>query len=240
VKCWGGNFSGQLGDGTTTASSTPVDVIGLGSRVVAVATGDRHTCALTSTGALLCWGSNSVGQLGDGTTTDHLAPVAVSGLTGGVVAVAAGGSHTCALTMSGGVKCWGLSLVGQLGDGTTAERHTPVDVVGLASGVRAIAAGEGHTCAVTLAGGAKCWGDNTSGQLGDGTRSNRSTPVDVSGLTSGVSAVTAGVGGNGVGGLHTAESRRPRTLSGPSTHGAPGGGVPRARKTGREVVAAVG
>ena len=87
----------------------------------------------------------------------------------GIVAVTARESHTCALTTGGGVKCWGQNWEGQLGDGTTADRSTPVDVSGLASGVSALSAGRDHTCALTTGGGVKCWGGNWAGQLGDGT-----------------------------------------------------------------------
>jgi alpha-tubulin suppressor-like RCC1 family protein len=191
VQCWGNNGNGQLGDGTTTQRTTPVDVSGLASGVTAIATGDSHTCALTSGGGVKCCGRNWSGQLGDGTTTQRNTPVDVSGLTSGATAIAAGGSHTCALT-GGGAKCWGGNWSGQLGDGTTTQRTTPVDVSGLTSGVMAIAAGGAHTCALTNGGGARCWGLNTEGQLGDGTTTQRTTPVDVSGLASGVAAIEAG------------------------------------------------
>ncbi|MBL8055523.1 MAG: hypothetical protein JNK29_02440, partial [Anaerolineales bacterium] len=154
-----------------------------------LAAGIGHTCALTADGGVKCWGANGDGQLGDGTTLNQGAPVAVAGLTSGVTAVATGWRHTCALTAAGGVKCWGWNDYGQLGDGTTTNRLTPVDVAGLTSGVTALAAGNTHTCALTAAGGAKCWGYNLFGQLGDGTTTNRLTPVREGGLTRGETAL---------------------------------------------------
>lgn len=186
VKCWGVNTFGQLGDGTTTSRATPVDVAGLTSGVTAIAAGGFHTCAITSTGGVKCWGTNWSGQLGDGTTTDRSTPVDVVGLAGGVKAVSVGNGYTCAVTSAGGAKCWG-----GIGDGTTTSRPTPVDVVGLTSGVIAITAGVDHTCALTTGGGVKCWGHNLVGGLGDGTTTDRLTPVDVIGLASGVTAIAS-------------------------------------------------
>jgi alpha-tubulin suppressor-like RCC1 family protein len=191
VKCWGDNSAGGLGDGTMTATATPVDVAGLASGVDAIAAGDRYSCALTKGGGVKCWGYNEFGQLGNGTTTDSALPVDVVGLTSGVDAIAARGEHTCAL-ITARVKCWGANLNGQLGDGTTTSSNLPVDVTGLSSGIIAIATGGEHTCAIASGGSVKCWGWNSVGQLGIGTTSDRSTPVDVVGLAGDVKAVATG------------------------------------------------
>jgi len=182
VKCWGHNDSGRIGDGTEESRNTPVDVSGLSSGVVAVAAGRWHTCALTASGGVKCWGANRYAALGDGTEESRNTPVDVSGLSSNVVAVDAGGRHTCVLTDSGGMKCWGAKT----------RRKKPVDVSGLSSGVVAIAAGMDHTCALMKSGGVKCWGSNDYGQIGDGTIKDRKRPVDVSGLSSGVVLMKSG------------------------------------------------
>jgi alpha-tubulin suppressor-like RCC1 family protein len=192
VRCWGANYFGQLGNGTATNSTTPIAVSNLAGSVEAVSTGGIHSCALTSPGGMKCWGGNGSGQLGIGSLVGSAVPVDTTGLTGGVAGIAAGDSHTCALTTAGGVKCWGTNVSGQLGDGSDTSRNTPTNVVSLSSGVTAISAGTYHTCALTAVGGAKCWGTNTSGQLGTGNTAPNYTPTDVSGLTSGVTAISAG------------------------------------------------
>jgi alpha-tubulin suppressor-like RCC1 family protein len=195
MQCWGENFYSQLGTGTNPWSLEPVSVRSLPSAVSAIAAGDDHTCALTTEGAVDCWGWNTYGELGDGGAAQPGSglPVAVAGLGSGVRAVAAGRYHACALTTGGGVKCWGRNQSGQLGDGTTTDRKTPVAVTGLASGVAAIAAGTEHTCALMASGGVQCWGLNHAGQLGDGTISDyRSTPAPVAGLPSAAAAIRPG------------------------------------------------
>jgi alpha-tubulin suppressor-like RCC1 family protein len=168
VTCWGYTAFGKLGDGTTDNRLTPVDVIGLSSGVIAVATGGLRSCAVLASGGVKCWG------YGYGLT-----PTDVTGLASGVTAISAGGP-VCVLTNTGGVKCL---------DG---DHRTPVDIPGLSSGVTAVATNAGHGCALTSVHGVKCWGLNDRGQLGDGTTSDRSTPVDVSGLGRGAIGITAG------------------------------------------------
>jgi alpha-tubulin suppressor-like RCC1 family protein len=192
AKCWGWNAYGQLGNGTTTDSTVPVQVTGLSSGVVAISAGGAHACAVTTTGAAKCWGANYYGQLGNGTQTDSAVPVPVSGLSSGVVAITAADGDTCAVTSGGAVKCWGANWDGQLGNGTTDMSLVPVNVSGLASGVAEVAAASGHSCARTNAGGVKCWGHNADGELGDGTKENRAVPVAVSGLGSGVVDIATG------------------------------------------------
>jgi alpha-tubulin suppressor-like RCC1 family protein len=179
LKCWGWNELGQLGDNTVVDRYTPVDVQGLNAGVVAVSAGVANTCAITTAGGVKCWGDNYYGQLGNNTTAQQNTPVDVVGLQSGVVAISAGGTHTCVITIVGGVKCWGDNTYGQLGDGTGIGQAIPVDVFGLDSGVIDIRSGSYHTCAITTAGQLKCWGANFQGQLADGTTSSQYIPITV-------------------------------------------------------------
>ncbi len=195
LKCWGADNVGQLGnDSSLVNKPTPVDVLGLTSGVASVSAGNSHTCAVTTLGGLKCWGYNNYGQLGDNSATDKPTPVDVLGLTSGVARIAAGNFHTCAVTTSGGAKCWGRDDYGQLGnDAALVSKPTPVDVQGLTSGVVSIVAGGYHACALTATGGLKCWGNDSYGQLGnDAALTNKPTPVDVFELNSGVASASAG------------------------------------------------
>ena len=163
--------------------------------VATVSAGYDHTCAVTSSGVVRCWGANGYGQLGNGTTTPSLTPVNVSGLPTGVVAVSTGVHDSCALTTSGGVWCWGVNTSGQLGNGTTTNSSLPVTPVGLESGVRSISVGYAHACALMTDGTVQCWGANGHGSLGNGTRTTSLVPAPVAGL-SGILSISSG-------GVHT-------------------------------------
>ncbi len=148
-----------------------------------VTAGDGHTCAVTSSREVFCWGSNATGQLGDGTTTDRLIPGAIplfSDFNG--EGIDAGGSHTCGrlVLASDQVVCWGSNASGQLGDGSNTRRLSPAWVSGGLT-FASISAGADHSCGVRSSGAAYCWGENAAGQLGDGTSTDRVAPAPVSG-----------------------------------------------------------
>jgi alpha-tubulin suppressor-like RCC1 family protein len=185
VLCWGSqNPNGQLGPGIAvgTGSSSPVVVTGV-TGIKELAVGSAHTCALQTGGSVLCWGLNSSGELGNGTTTSSASAVTVSGLAASSDLLVAGYSFTCANSYTG-VSCWGANSSGQLGDGTTTFRATATSI-GL-KGTVSISAGQAHVCAVRADGTARCWGSNSYGQLGDGTTTVRLSPTPVSGITDAV------------------------------------------------------
>ena len=204
VLCWGSNAFGQLGDGgqcgaacslpvsvcvadPTSACASPEDLISLSA-------GGRHTCVVTAESRAFCWGDNSDGQLGNGSEfgssvpAEVCTPISTSCPPGSALdspaAIAAGLSHTCAVSASGDVSCWGLNSVSQLGNGSGGGSSLPIAVEGLATDVVEIAAGSAHACARRANGGLQCWGWNADGRLGDGTFAGRDTPVDVLGFSS--------------------------------------------------------
>lgn len=181
--CWGSNSAGQLGDNSLVDRSAPVPVAG-GLTFASVAAGVFHTCGVTAAGTAHCWGANDRGQLGDGTNTPRSVPTAVSGGHSFVMITAGGffSGHTCGVTGSGTAYCWGDSSDGQLGIGTAnaAAHPVPAPISGIA--FASISAGLGsHTCALTPAGSAYCWGQNAFGALGDGSGAQRQAPVAVTG-----------------------------------------------------------
>jgi len=192
-QCWGGNSTGELGNGTRTGRLAPAAVGGGGSApsgVVSIATSGLHTCAATAAGAVYCWGRNGSGQLGDGSKTVRLSPVQVSGLAD-VTQVGVGYLHSCALLGGGAVLCWGNDWAGQLGNGPAGSSAKPAPVIGL-SGVVQLGVGCQHACAVLTGGSIACWGNNSAGQLGNGDKLEQQAPVAVKGLGGAASSVAAG------------------------------------------------
>lgn len=187
VYCWGSNDSGQLGDGTNDPRSTPRPVSELAG-VIGLTAGDAHACALTESNGIRCWGANTYGQLGSSSIgrESQSTPLKVDN-SDGAIAMAAGGRHTCMIRPSGRVFCFGANGNGQLGNGTT--NTNPFGGKGIPEAVSwggiteptsiAVAAGAAHTCVIATGGAVYCWGDNSSGQLGDGTTTSHPSPVAV-------------------------------------------------------------
>lgn len=190
--CWGFNAEGQLGIGTKSlASPKPVKVVGLPSKPVQLTLGLFHACALVQDGSTWCWGEGKYGQLGNGTTKESLKPQRVVGLKSNPTHLVAGGFHTCADFADGTMSCWGQNIFGQLGDGTTKNALKPVAVKGYRAGATLVAAGSLHTCVAYADGTVSCWGLNSDGQLGNGTKVNAKTPVSVVSLAKAGSGTSA-------------------------------------------------
>jgi RHS repeat-associated protein len=195
VKCWGNGTYGALGNGGTTASSTPVQVTGLTANVTALGPSSSDSvsmCAIQS-GAVKCWGGNFWGQLGDGTTTNALTPVGVSGLSSGVSKIVIGQTSGCVLMSDASVKCWGYGGIGGLGTGGTFDSPTPITVSALGNSTVALGVASNVGCAVDTSGTARCWGSNSNGNLGDGTTTNRLSPTGVLGTYVQVAPTGGGV-----------------------------------------------
>jgi alpha-tubulin suppressor-like RCC1 family protein len=201
VLTWGWNRYGQVGNGSSTvAVRTPRSVL---TNAASIAAGHYSSFAVLTDGSIRAWGRNDTGQLGDGTTTNRRSPVRVSGLSGiTIVQVAGGRNHTIALAGDGTVLAWGSNQYGQLGDGTTADHHTPEPVPGLTD-VVAVFAGRDHSLALTSAGTVWAWGYNRHGELGDGTTTNRPSPVPVTTIVSGAPVALSGIVALGAGANHS-------------------------------------
>ncbi len=199
VWAWGDNRWGQLGDGSTTTRLTPVQVTGL-TGATQVAAGRAISLALRSDGTVWAWGNNQAGQLGRGTITDHeVTPARVTGLAG-VTKISAGGAFALALRSDGTVWAWGNNQLGSLGNGTTSQSPVPVPVkVAGLSQVTGISAGFDSSVAtrtngISVVASVWTWGGNESGQLGDGTLTDHSTPERVTGLPVYIAGISAGDG----------------------------------------------
>jgi alpha-tubulin suppressor-like RCC1 family protein len=147
---------------------------------IQIEAGKKFNCVLRGDGSVWCWGENNHGQLGDNTLTDRARPAPVMALGGFAVGLGCGGNQCCAVLTGGTVRCWGENASGQLGDRTTTERRLPVTAIGIADAAQVVTGGNGHTCVRTRSGALTCWGLNGGGQLGDGTTSDRASPVAVS------------------------------------------------------------
>ncbi len=175
--CWGQNNKGQIGDGSTNNTRVnPVAVAG-GTSFRSIRAGGRHACGLAGGGRVLCWGDNGSGQLGDGTTSGRTRPTPVPNLA--FSDVAAGGSHSCGISTDGKAYCWGDGFSGQLGYGQLSNERSPIEVDAAGVKFSKIYAGGTHSCALAAGGKAYCWGDNRAGQVGDGSSSDRTKPVEV-------------------------------------------------------------
>ena len=181
VFCSGDNSRGQLGDNSINPSSTPVEVTGFTQGVIDIAAGENFTCAVMSDQTVRCWGDNRFGQLGVTGVSESLVPIEVTGLSQGL-RVSAGRSHACAVLVDRTAWCWGSNSYGQLGTGTGQGTFPPAPVPSL-SDVRELRTGTDSTCAILSANGAvRCWGSNSTGQLGLGYFGNSPFPQSVTGF----------------------------------------------------------
>ncbi|MCL2824797.1 MAG: hypothetical protein FWD57_12470, partial [Polyangiaceae bacterium] len=192
AQCWGYNNHGQLGDNTTTSTATPVMVQGLDIDVLAVSTGNSHTCVINKLNNVLCWGLSELGQIGSAYTgEDQLTPTLVNDSESTFTAISSGAEHTCAVTTDGKVKCWGFNNNRQLGSpGAIIDR--PTEVSPALSGIISVATGPWHSCAMS-ASAVWCWGLNSDAQVGTGTASSIiATPTEITAVGGDVVAITAG------------------------------------------------
>jgi alpha-tubulin suppressor-like RCC1 family protein len=182
VWCWGNNASGQLGDGTTDDNLIPEQVVALGANVAQISTGDLFACARKTDGTVWCWGSG--GFLGDGVDSS-LVPVQVASLGNTVVEISCGDGTSCARKADGTLFCWGSNAFGAVGDGTTIDRPTPVQVTALANNVAEVSVGDVFACAREVDNSLWCWGTGGRGELGDHGTTDHFVPMLVRPITGG-------------------------------------------------------
>ncbi|MBU1240568.1 RCC1 repeat-containing protein, partial [Myxococcota bacterium] len=181
VWCWGSNYAGQLGDGTTVANPLPAQVTGLGpGTALSIGAGSAFTCVIKTDHSVWCWGSNSSGQLGDGSNDSSSVPVAVAvqpAMGSEVVQLSCGTGFNCIIDNEDGVWCWGNNASGQLGVGHTTDSNIPLqidsDYLGAGNTPLIISTGGNFACAYIANNKVYCWGSNSNGQLGDGTTISR-------------------------------------------------------------------
>jgi alpha-tubulin suppressor-like RCC1 family protein len=208
VRCWGNGFNGELGNGATGSTPTPVEALDGTDPAVSVSAGSAHTCAVLQSGAVKCWGQNNEGQLGNGTSGGtSTTPVDVIVSTGGTqallgnaVSVSAGSSHTCAVTSAGGAYCWGSNMYREIGNNVSSARETIGAAVVASPGsgspitnAAGISAGTYFSCVLRTTGAVACFGDNSSGKVGNGDAGSSADtgPVTVGNVTS-AQVVTTG------------------------------------------------
>lgn len=180
LYCWGRNYYSTVGDGTGGGGNeyrpSPVLVDSGTSYASVSSSGNSHTCAITTTGVLKCWGLNSFGSAGDGTIASIASPKIIDSNTSYLQVSTGEGNSSCGITTDHKLKCWGSNGSYKLGDGTTTERRSPI-LIDEQTSYKYVSTGRDHTCAITMAGILKCWGSNSYGQLGDGTTTTQPTPT---------------------------------------------------------------
>ncbi len=188
IKCWGGNWAGQIGDNSINDALTPVSVFGI-STAQTISGGYDFSCASWTDGTVQCWGANEDGQLGDGSNIDSLTPVDVVGITT-AQSVSSGGGNACAVMDDQTVQCWGQNIYGQLGNNSSSNSNIPVAVNGINTAL-SVSLGDWHGCVLLDNSSVQCWGRNHYGQLGDNTIIDSLVPVSVTDLTN-VISITLG------------------------------------------------
>lgn len=190
---WGSGTFGQLGDNTTVTKSSPIQTVASGTNWRSVSCGSTHTAAIKTDGTLWLWGQNFYGELGNNTVTNRSSPVQT--ISGGTdwKQVACGSGCTAAIKTDGTLWLWGRNTNGQLGDNTTVPKSSPVQTVAGGTNWKSVSCGLYHTAAIKTDGTLWSWGDNTYGQLGDGTAASKSSPVQT--ITGGTNWKSAESGG---------------------------------------------